>query len=242
MRRPGILLLWFLLLTIIASGQRKTTHKDQLWVGYMTSITLSDRYSLWNDLHVVPGSFAIIRTGLSRSLFPNSTVTGGYAFLFLPTGSTNHLERQEHRPWAQLQFTLPAGHEWTLSQRIRYDARFKQNISEEEPADGFSFNHRVRLLISLRKDLAKPRRRMFAPYAVLSNEVLLNFGKEITYNTFDQNRLALSFGVQREQIQYQLGLMNRFVQTGPSTFTLNHTLILWVTQKFDLRGISSKKS
>ena len=227
----------FLFSAFVASGQKKISHKDQLWVGYMTSARLSERYSLWNDVHIVPGSFAIARTGLTRTVFQGGSLTGGYAFLFLPGGSGDQLKRREHRPWAQFQLALPAGVGWTMTQRIRYDARFKEDMSEGEPASQFRFNHRVRFLVTFRKDLTKWEREASTPYVAISNEVLLNFGKEITYNTFDQNRLSLSIGVQKEKTQYQLGIMNRFVQTGPSTYTLNHTLVLWLTQKFDLRNM-----
>jgi hypothetical protein len=234
-RQPTLVLLCLLLPVFIINGQRKTLHQDQYWVGYMTSATLSQRYSLWTDVHIVPASFAIARMGLSRNIFPRGTLTGGYAFLLLPAGINNHLRRQEHRPWAQFQFILPVRHALTVTQRIRYDARFRQHLSEREPDDGYGFNHRVRFLMSLKKDLTSSQRLAFKPYVVVSNELLLNFGKEITNNTFDQNRLSLSVGIGKEKIQYQLGLMNRFVQTGPSTFILNHTVVIWVIQKFDLR-------
>lgn len=223
----------FLTMTV-AEAQQKTVQNNQIWIGYMTSTKISDDYSLWNDVHYVPESFAIIRTGITRNVFNNGGITAGYAFLKLPVSSGNGLERKEHRPWAQLQLTTPLTSGWSVSQRVRYDARFRQHIKDGELDDGYNFNHRVRFLFSIRKNLGKSTPSGVQPYIALSNETLLNFGKEITYNTFDQNRASLSFGVQKKQIQYQLGFMNRFVQTGPERYTSNQTLVLWVIQKFDL--------
>src|SRR5690606_18643273 len=100
--------------------------------------------------------------------------------------------------------------------------------------DGFSLTHRVRSLSILKYNLGKGNNSL-RPYVSLSDEILINFGKDVTYNTFDQNRLSIAFGVAAPHIQYQLGLMSRYVQTGPTNFTINNTLVLWVTQKFDFR-------
>lgn len=223
----------------LAEAQNKTVHNSQVWIGYMTSTKIAEKYSIWNDVHYVPESFAIIRTGLTRNVLSSGGFTVGYAFLKLPVSPDTRLERNEHRPWAQLQFTAPLATQWSLTQRIRYDARFKQKIDDGELDEGFNFNHRVRLLFSIRKNIGNRSAHRVQPYLALSNETLLNFGREITYNTFDQNRASLSFGIQKKQIQYQVGFMNRFVQTGPARYASNQTVVLWVIQKFDLTRLLS---
>jgi Protein of unknown function (DUF2490) len=215
-------------------------HSNQYWLGYMTSTRLSNKYSLWNDLHFVPEGFGIVRTGLTRSISDNVSVTGGYAYLWLPAKpGASKLERHEHRPWAQLQLNVPLQKDWSLIQRIRYDARFRENTSGGEITDGHSFVNRVRLLVSIKKLLGNAEG--VRPYAGVSNEILLNFGKEVTTNTFDQNRLSIFVGLQQRNTQYQLGLMNRFVQTSQSSFILNHTVVVWVIQKFDLTKMLDRK-
>jgi hypothetical protein len=87
----------------------------------------------------------------------------------------------------------------------------------------------------------KPDRKV-NPYLTLSDEVLISFGKGVTTNAFEQNRILLAVGLKSGDVQYQVGLMNRFVQVGPSTFTSNNMLVLWVTQKFDLRGSHRRDS
>lgn len=227
----------FLLHVTSLYGQDKQTRQDnQIWLGYMTSSRVSEKYSIWNDAHLVPESFAIVRTGLTRHLAGNANVTAGYAYLWLPASAgQSSMKRHEHRPWAQVQTSFPVASTWSISNRVRYDARFKENVQSGEIIDGYTFNHRVRFLMSLRKDLSS-KEKSTVPYLVLSDELLLNFGEEVV-STFDQNRLSLSFGVQKGNTQYQLGFMNRFVQNSPTSYTLNHTLVFWVIQKFDLRKI-----
>lgn len=229
-------LMVFLSIPVMLSAQTKTVQSNnQIWIGYMTSSMITDRYSLWNDFHLVPEGFAVARTGLTRH-FHNTTLTGGYAYLWLPPGSGNtSLTRSEHRPWGQLQFNIPVNKSLSLTQRIRYDARFREKVANGEITDGYTFNHRVRFLVSVKKILGTETGKSIRPYVSASNEVLLNFGKEVAYNTFDQNRISLAIGIQTPATQYQLGFMNRFVQNAPERYTLNHTLVLWITQKFDFR-------
>lgn len=77
---------------------KKVAERNQLWLGWMTSGKISDKISLWNDFHYVPETFLVLRTGISYHVLPNFTVTGGYAYLNLPTISDDiKLNRTEHR-------------------------------------------------------------------------------------------------------------------------------------------------
>ena len=235
--RTGLFFLLFV--PALLHAQSKTVHTgNQYWIGYMTSSKIAEKYSVWNDFHLVPEGFCVVRTGLTRH-FANTAITGGYAFLWLPPGSgKTALTRLEHRPWGQIQFNLPVNDKFSLTQRIRYDARFRERVVDGEVVDGYSFNHRVRFLISAKRILTTDAERTVKPYVSVSNEILLNFGKEISFNTFDQNRLSVAVGLQTPATQYQLGFMNRFVQNAPDRYTLNHTIVLWITQKFDFTKLS----
>ncbi len=239
MKIKPVILLLFLLPVLLHAQTKSVQSNNQYWLGYMTSTKISDKYSVWNDFHLVPEGFGVVRTGLTRH-FENTSVTGGYAFLWLTPGSGNRsLSRIEHRPWGQIQFNVPVSGKYSLTQRIRYDARFREKVDNGEVVDGFGFNHRVRFLVSVKRVLTNDETKTIKPYVSISNEVLLNFGQEVTYNTFDQNRISVAVGLQTPKTQYQLGFMNRFVQNGPSRYTANHTLVLWVTQKFDLTKSSA---
>jgi hypothetical protein len=227
----------FITLPLLSYSQHETIHHDQIWVGYITTTDISKRYSLWNDVHIVPHSFSIMRTGLTRNISKHSTATAGYAFVWLPL-EHNELKRHEHRPWGQLQLALPLSALFTMTQRIRYDARFKETINAGEIAEGYSFNHRIRYLISVRYNVCRGEK--LNPFVTVSNEILLNFGKGVTYNVFDQNRLSLAGGMQYGNTQYQLGFMNRLVQTSKYQYALNHTILLWITQKFDTKKALKK--
>lgn len=225
-----------LLQTILLVAQnRNVTEQQQYWAGYISTFAVSEKYSLVLDLHLVPDAFASIRGGLARQ-FSNGAVSAGYNFLFLnPGGGATHLNRHEHRPWAQLQYNSTISKRLSALQRFRYEARFRDKTQAGEVIDGYSFNHRIRYSSSFRFMLCKEQKK-YNPFLMAANEVMLNFGKAISYNTFDQNRISVMAGLHCGNIQYQLGVMNRYVQTGPQEYSLNHTLIFWVIHRFDLRN------
>jgi hypothetical protein len=238
--RRTILIVPLILLATMLYGQGKTTvENNQLWLGYMTSTKISERYSIWNDFHYVREGFGILRTGLTRN-YSNHSITAGYAFAWLtPGGDNKSLNRHEHRPWMQVQFNLPVNQKTSFIQRVRYEARFRENVANGEVTDGYIFTNRVRFLVSLKRTIGKTEGKSTIPFVAVSDEVLLNFG-ENARNTFDQNRISLSVGIQQKNTQYQLGFMNRYVQVGDGKYVLNHTLTIWLTQKFDLRKIIAK--
>ncbi|MFZ5630267.1 MAG: DUF2490 domain-containing protein [Spirochaetota bacterium] len=207
----------------------------QYWLGYITSYRFAEKFSLWNDWHLVPGSFFVSRHGLTRHLSQQVSVTGGYAWGFLttPGSGSEKLDRFEHRPWAQLLMNIPLGTKYTFSHRVRYDARFRQNVTNGATDSGFAFNHRVRFMIAFRRPLTGIRLWDETPFAVFGNEVLLNFAPQITGNQLDQTRTWLMLGYQTGQVTLQGGYMYRYVpSTAPATFNHYHTAVLWVTHAF----------
>ncbi len=244
MRRASpslVLALAALLLPQEAWGQateKTITEQAQLWLGLMTQTRVSKPISLWNDVHFVPQGFFLARTGVTWHFTESMSGTGGYAFGLLPVGTPVALERVEHRPWLQLLYVATFAGSWSLSERIRYEARFRENVSDGELADGFGFTSRVRFALNIRRNFEELTFfRDLVPYATVGDEVLLQFGESVVYNTLDQNRVIAGLGVTRDKTSFQLSYVNRLVQgaTG-SDYTMNHMLALWVMQTFDCSG------
>ncbi len=235
-------ILFTILLNIILTSKLKAQsdviNNEQVWLGYMTSAQISEKYFLWNDYHYVPDGFFVARTGLTRRFFSNLDVTAGYAYLNLPVVSDGiDLNRNEHRPWAQMVVNHKVSSKLYMTNRLRYDMRYRQDFGRGELFDSFSFNHRVRLLIGLRIPLYGEKIMNGTPFLNISNEILMNYGNNVTSpNYLDQNRFWVNLGWQFSDLSIQMGYMNRFVQppTGDNMIR-NHTLVIWVTQSFDLR-------
>ena len=123
-------------------------------------------------------------------------------------------------------------------QWVRLEERFRRKVQNDSTlAPGYNFNFRLRYNIFLAFALSK---NAFAPNTfsfVVNDEVHINFGKEIVYNYFDQNRFFLGFAYYlNPSVNIQLGYMNVFQQlaAGNSYKSIN-AIRLFVYHNIDLR-------
>ncbi len=211
-------------LLVIASIQvnAQLNHSFQNWNGLMTSTSINDKWSWWNDSHLVPGSFWIARTGVSRH-FDNFTFTGGIAHMWLSM-STEKFQRNEIRPWFQLTSSHRINEKWLFSQRFRYDARFQEDMIDEN----FDFHNRLRFMMGVKRYYLNPGPvKLFFNF---SHEFLIRTGGVVETGT-DQIRFWLMQGFNYKSTTLQVGYGNRTV-TRSLPYTMNHTLTIWVSQKF----------
>lgn len=226
---------WALFFSLPLFSQVKINQNEgQVWLGYMTSVKLNKDFSLWNDFHWASDNFFVARHGITYHLSKQVALTGGYAWGYLSTASSDKLTRNEHRPWAQIMFTSNLGEGWQTQQRVRYDARFREKIVNGEVVDGeYGFNHRLRYMFNIRKTLDGKPFNSQSTFLSLNNEILVNLGKEITKNNLDQFRASLLLGKTYDNMTFQLGYMYRFVpQSAANTYKHYHGLTLWINHNF----------
>lgn len=216
-----------------------------MWAGYFNQTRFSDKWGLWADAHLRTKedfvnnlSQALLRVGITYYLNNDAKLTAGYAFInHFPADNHRNVSQPEHRPWQQLQWHS----RWPrlrLMQWLRLEERYRRRIkNDNELADGFNFNFRTRYNLLAQFALGP---NPFAPRtvsAVVSNEVFLNFGKQITYNTFDQNRafVGLAFYVNNHD-NLQVGYMNVWQQLAAGrNYRSLHTARVFFFHNLDLR-------
>ncbi|MBC5991320.1 DUF2490 domain-containing protein [Pontibacter cellulosilyticus] len=240
----------WLILCLLPQGktvaqQKQVSIEHAAWEAAFVNFRVSDKFSLYTDMHHINGAFTVARLGLTHHLPHHINATAGYSFAWLTVPGTDSeaLKRHEHRPWLQVFVPHTVSRNLSLSTRLRYDMRYKQKVEQGRLLSGYEFNHRLRLQETLRLNLSFLKTMEIIPYFILSNEVFLNFGKRIVHNTFDQNRLGLMAGMERGPLRLQTGYMNRFVQSGsvPNRYTNNHNFTLWLFYTLDLRKQEEQK-
>ncbi len=199
-----------------AVAQKVTTTEGQVWLGYFNQTRLSQRWGLWLEGQVRTRedyfskiSAVLPRAGLTYYLNDHAKLTAGYAYLPEIEGFST----PEHRPWQQLQWHTSYPR-LRLMQWVRLEERFRKKAVTLQPGeDKYSFNYRARYNFLLNTPLGA---RAFEPGTVslvVNDEVMLNFGKEIVQNTFDQNRLFLGFHYHiNRHNTLQFGYLNVFQQ------------------------------
>jgi long-subunit fatty acid transport protein len=235
MRTKAFILLVLLPLFVTAQS-RRITHNDQVWFGDFSKIRLNDKWSVYFDLGLrrtdwlEQWSQTVLRPGITRKLNSNVSITAGLAWF---DHYTSTVIRPEGRGWQQLLFTESFGR-LKLSHRLRAEQRFNQAIKGGELVDDYNYNNRYRYQLSLQFALNKPVLQDRTAYIAVSDEVMLNSGKEIAYNYFDQNRLAAGIGYKwNDSFNVLVSYMNVFVQKNAiATFEKNNVLVINVYHEF----------
>jgi hypothetical protein len=229
-----------------ANAQIKhTQHTNQVWAGYFNQTRFSDKWGLWADFHlrskedfVEDLSQGVARIGLTYYLKNDLRLTVGYAYFHhFPSENHKNVAQPEHRPWQQLQWQTGYP-KLRLVQRLRMEERWRRKIlSDDKLDDGYHFNYRIRYSFLAQFPLSK---KYFQPGTlsfIANNEILINFGKQIVNNYFDQNRVFVGFAyhVNSHDI-FQFGYMNSFQQLAAgNSYRSIHVARLFYLHNLDLR-------
>jgi len=234
------------LFPITAIGQTKITQNvEQVWLGYFNQTRLSKNIGFWGDAHLrtkedffTNFSQGIIRLGLTYYLTDDAKLTAGYAYVnHFPADNHANVSQPEHRPWQQVQWHTKYS-KLRLMQWFRLEERFRHKTkNNDELADGYNFNFRLRYNILSQFPLTK---RRFQPHTfsfVLSDEAFVNFGKQIINNYFDQNRFFAGFHYHiNKHDNLQFGYMNVFQQLpAGNAYKSIHTGRIFYFHNIDLR-------
>ena len=245
-KKSAAIFLILSLISILSFAQiKQTTDINQLWIAFFNQTRFSTKWGIWADVHlrtkenfVEDLSQAIGRLGLTYYITNNTKLTAGYAYVnHFPADAHKNISQPEHRPWQQIQWHTRYP-KLNLMQWVRLEERYRRKIkNDDELAPGYNFNYRLRYNFFLSTPLGK---KPFAPNTlslVVNDEVHINFGKEIVYNYFDQNRFFVGFAYHlNSHNNLQFGYMNVFQQLPAGNKYRNlHVARIFFFQNLDLR-------
>lgn len=209
--------MWLLLFSIsfsVANAQTKSkeiNRQSQAWLSLNTTAKLTGKWGLLIDLHerrnnfLKDPSFHFVRLGINYWLKDNITLSTGYAHLWLaPTVTGWKTFSNENRIYQQAQLISKTG-KVSILQRLRNEQRWQQKIVNDKATGQNKFTDRVRYLISFNIPVFKNPKY---PTLILSDELCVQFGKEVVYNTFDQNRFFTGLRQKiTKDLSFDLGYM-----------------------------------
>ena len=243
----GCGLLAIILLSIIfdvkGQGAKEVHSREQAWAAYFNQTRLTNRFGFWLDVHYrQTGDFFdrpfqfLFRPALSGYIRDNVRVMGGYAFINHFPAEGLETSRPEHRAWEQIWWNQKYK-DFSLLQWLRLEQRFLRNIANDELQDGYLRTNRIRYNALFTIPLKGKEMVKGTPFAIVSNELFINFGKNIVYNTFDQNRFFVGLGYQvTPNANLQFGYMNVYQQEASGNrYMVTHALRLYLLQSIDLR-------
>jgi len=227
-------------------AQKQVLHQTQLWYAYFNNLKFSSKYRLLTDVQerqfIEPvgaqGTF-LFRAILYRNLGSGWEAGIGLArFYQSPTKipSTSTLVVPEWRPTVDFVNKQKAG-AFNISQRFRFEARYYHEVESGKLADGYQFgNFRCRYQFGADYPIIKNSQKKPVVSVRAYDEVMVNFGKNVVSNTFDQNRIYGGFVFNASKnFSFELGYLNWFQETSDGETYYNRNIFrLGINQTIDL--------
>ncbi len=242
-----ILVPFFLLavqISVPGQSAKEVNTLNQTWFSINTMSRVTDRWGIMADFHhvrwdnlIANPRFYFLRIGTNYWMSDKISLSLAYGHLWLAPsvdGWKNY--SNENRIHEQLQVNSKLN-KISVIQRLRNEQRWQQVMVNDEPSGKLRFTNRVRYLASFNIPVFK---NASLPSLVLADEIMVQFGKDVIYNTFDQNRLFI--GIRQKisrDINFDFGYMRVFQQKYSGyEYDLYHTLRLFFYYSPDFRNNS----
>lgn len=231
-----------LLFYILAPGyfliaQVNNVHQNQQWFQYYNQIQLSNKFFLVSDVgirtkdNLKQVSQLLGRTSLSYSLNDQSSIALGFACF--TSFKNDKMDKIEYRPFQEFMLKQKF-HALKIQHRFRFEQRAFHSINNG--TDNFNFRIRYRLYLTYPILSFGGEEKMV--YGILADELFMNFGKEIIYNTFDQNRAIVGIGYSiNKKFQINLTYVHQYAQKNfPNTFETTDLIWFGISHKIEKRN------
>ncbi|WP_234572441.1 DUF2490 domain-containing protein [Rhodohalobacter sp. 614A] len=184
--------------TRLAAQSKNIDHETFYWLRYSPSFDLGSSWSLKGELEIRRWAFPdrqhqllVPRVTFVKSLSNGWEIGAGgvYFFQSLPQDGEADIDltRPEIRPHQDLTMRDKVGNVG-ITHRYRLEERFIRKTEGTELADGYDFNLRFRYRVQFRIPLNDKSGAGALDFKI-GDEIMINAGKDIVRNTFDQNRL-----------------------------------------------------
>jgi Protein of unknown function (DUF2490) len=237
-----LLLAIFFLSPLLTAAQRtrEVQTQNHAWMSLNTQLRLTDKFGISADVHVRrtnflnTNNFFLVRVGGIYYVNKQLSLGAGHAHMWLANqNEATELFSDENRLHQQIAFNQKAG-KVQINQRLRIEERWIQRVINFVPVDQIRYTTRFRYQLTLNIPVSSNPK---LPSLALSDELMMQTGKDIIYNNFDQNRL---FAGIRQQVSpalaFDFGYMRVWQQRlSGYQYNRNHTIRLFFYWQPDFR-------
>lgn len=230
-------------------GGAQTLHAQESWWDYLNQNRYSEKWGSWLDvqLKLIDGYTSVKNAGeytAGASYFanPHFKYTAAFTYVDAYPNAAHVTHTAELRPWAMVQLNT-SNHYSKWLQWLRVEERFKETVEDKLATGSFDASTRVRYYMLAQFPLSKHKYEKGSFSFVTSEELYLNFGKNIVYNTFDQNRFFIGFYYYMNKANIlQLGYTNLYQKyNAPDKYLKSDVLRVSVFNTIDFRKKQATK-
>jgi hypothetical protein len=229
----------------LQAQSKKINSSSHTWLAYNNQTRLGNKWGFWLDAHLYSldrmvswSSQLELRPGLTYYVNDDTRLTAGYAFINnYPVAGGNRIAQPEHRGWQQVQW-FTRTRRLRAMQWLRLEERFVRKVATPDSlSEDYNYTWRGRYHAQLSFPLSLRPGLLSRLSLVVSDELLINFGKNVSYNYFDQNRFFVGGSFQiNKQNSIQAGYMNLFQQLAAgNTYRRMDVLRVFYFQNLDFR-------
>jgi hypothetical protein len=181
--------------TMMPQENRNIEHQTLSWIRYYTIIPVAEKWDIHSEIDnrsfLIPVSqnVFVVRVQGRYRLNKATDFGGGFAYFNVNTQQPDNnpeYEIPEYRAQQDVTITKEISN-FTLSNRFQLEERFIQKTTKTALLNEFSFALRFRYRLQVTSTLWEKDKKSLE--AVVSDEILFNYGKENKQNFFDQNRI-----------------------------------------------------
>lgn len=202
-------------------GQANITHQSLYWTRYYNQLSLNSKWTWHNEVDMrrfLDNSrlhHVIAHSHIHYKVSPEFDVAVGLTYSQQSpqfSDATSTLIVPEIRTFQEITQSKALGKRVTLSHRFRLDERFIRKNNGAALVEGSDFNFRFRYRPQLVINLSKLESKMPTNLKI-ADELMVNFGGEILYNHFDQNRVYLGLEkVLSKNFSVEMGYLHWYQQ------------------------------
>lgn len=242
--RIVVLVVLFPLISIGQVQNKKVINEQaQSWFALNNNISFDKHWGLLADFQlrrndfVDTDNFYLARAAVAYTTETKKVIALGYGHMWTaPSNPGYSTFCNEDLTYQLFEFSAKVGNTSVLN-RFRNEQRWQQVIVNDAYTGDKRFSDRFRYLVSFDIPIFKKKT---LPRLVISDELLIQFGKEVVYNTFDQNWFFI--GIKQSitpKLSFDFGYMNVYQEKKSGyQYDMNHTLRLFFYYKNDANSLT----
>lgn len=230
-------------------AQKNFVKRNAVWFAYNNTLHVNDHWILQNEFQerfytgpVKQHQFQF-RNIARYKITENWDIGIGFVYGLNNTDAevTTNVRIHEFRPYLEINNSHKYKHV-SVAHRYRFESRSQHNKTNTGLIDGYTTTGRFRYQFKIDVPIIKPKENKNGFKFTAGDELMLNFGKKIVTNLFDQNRLFGGFNYAPvKQFNIELGYLYLFQQRSSGTFFTAHIGRISLATNFDIHRKKKKE-
>lgn len=235
-----LLLILLIPVNLYAQRSREVQTQNHVWTSINSQLRLTDHWGVSADIHmrrtnfITDNSFFLFRAGAIYYLNKQVTFGAAYGHMWLANqNGATELFSNENRLHQQVVLNQKLG-ALQINQRFRIEERWIQKVVNFVPTSEQRYTTRFRYQLSMNIPVSSSKK---IPMLSVADELMMQTGKDIIYNNFDQNRLFAGIRQQvSRSLSFDFGYMHVWQQLlSGNKYNRNRTIRLFFYWQPDLR-------